>query len=289
MINYSIIIPHKDNIELLKRCVASIPLRSDIQIIIVDDSSDSKNIPSTEQFNDSRVEIYLDYSNKGAGHARNIGLQRSIGKWILFADCDDTFIPFELEKKLDMYLNSNLDLILFNVQAVDFESGTYIKCVYNSMIEKDCDDHINLCKFSIPVPWCKLIKKSLISDNNIQFDETPVANDAFFSLVCAYYSSKAIVDKDKIYNWYCLRKGSITSKKSKEAALVHFKCSIKRNYFMYEKGLMKYRCNLFEAIPNLVRCGYSYSGAIGLALLNTKVTYLFPDLLNAIMHYIRIK
>ena len=63
MINYSIIIPHKDNIELLKRCVASIPLRSDIQIIIVDDSSDSKNIPSTEQFNDSRVEIYLDYSN----------------------------------------------------------------------------------------------------------------------------------------------------------------------------------------------------------------------------------
>ena len=42
MINYSFIIPHKDIPDLLRRCVASIPQRDDIEIIIVDDASDSQ-------------------------------------------------------------------------------------------------------------------------------------------------------------------------------------------------------------------------------------------------------
>lgn len=36
---YSIIIPHKNTIHLLERCVDSIPRRKDIQIIVVDDDS----------------------------------------------------------------------------------------------------------------------------------------------------------------------------------------------------------------------------------------------------------
>ncbi|MDR2475404.1 MAG: glycosyltransferase family 2 protein, partial [Bacteroidales bacterium] len=37
--NYSIIIPHKDIPDLLRRCLDSIPYRNDLQIIIVDDNS----------------------------------------------------------------------------------------------------------------------------------------------------------------------------------------------------------------------------------------------------------
>ena len=40
MIDYSIIIPHYNNAEDLKRCLASIPEREDVEIIIVDDNSD---------------------------------------------------------------------------------------------------------------------------------------------------------------------------------------------------------------------------------------------------------
>ena len=37
---YSIIIPHKNTPALLVRCVASIPKRDDLQIVVVDDNSD---------------------------------------------------------------------------------------------------------------------------------------------------------------------------------------------------------------------------------------------------------
>ena len=37
---YSVIIPHKNTPELLQRCLASIPKRVDIQVIVVDDNSD---------------------------------------------------------------------------------------------------------------------------------------------------------------------------------------------------------------------------------------------------------
>ena len=40
MITYSIIIPNRNNHELLNRLLNSIPIREDIQIIIVDDQSD---------------------------------------------------------------------------------------------------------------------------------------------------------------------------------------------------------------------------------------------------------
>ena len=39
MINYSIIIPHKNIPNLLQRCLDSIPNREDVQIIVVDDNS----------------------------------------------------------------------------------------------------------------------------------------------------------------------------------------------------------------------------------------------------------
>ena len=40
MFTYSIIVPHKNCVPLLQRCLNSIPQRDDIQIIVVDDVSD---------------------------------------------------------------------------------------------------------------------------------------------------------------------------------------------------------------------------------------------------------
>ena len=47
--NYSIIIPHKNTPELLRRCIKSIPQRDDLEIIIVDDNS-SKEIVNFDNF-----------------------------------------------------------------------------------------------------------------------------------------------------------------------------------------------------------------------------------------------
>src|SRR5574344_311021 len=95
MINYTIIIPHKNTTDLLRKCIDSIPKRNDVQVIIVDDNSDADKV-DFEHFpglNEERTEVYFTKEGKGAGYARNIGLQYAIGKWVVFVDADDYFLP----------------------------------------------------------------------------------------------------------------------------------------------------------------------------------------------------
>ena len=87
---YSIIIPHYDIPDLLMRCLKSIPVSEDIQVIVVDDNS-----PDADTYLERYPELsrpYLEFTRTtkggGAGYARNVGLDHAKGKWLLFADSD---------------------------------------------------------------------------------------------------------------------------------------------------------------------------------------------------------
>ncbi len=43
-ISYSIIIPHKNSAKLLQYCLDSIPIRDDVQVIVVDDNSEPEKV-----------------------------------------------------------------------------------------------------------------------------------------------------------------------------------------------------------------------------------------------------
>ena len=90
---FTIIIPHKNIPRLLERLIKSIPMRDDLEIIVVDDYSDSNfvdfvNFPGKDRKN---FLLLLNEGEKGAGHARNFALPYAKGKWVLFADSDDYY------------------------------------------------------------------------------------------------------------------------------------------------------------------------------------------------------
>lgn len=208
IINYSIIIPHKNIPKLLKRCLASIPKRDDIQIIVVDDNSD----PSIVDFNnfpgvgEECVEVVFTKENKGAGYARNIGLSKAIGKWLLFADADDFYNENFLEIT-DSYLSSDNDIIFFCVNCVDSDDITkpanrgraqQLKEHYN-LYKEDAKREEYFYRYEFSEPWAKMIKKSLVDKNHILFDETMVANDYMFSVKSGYVAKKIDVSPKQIY------------------------------------------------------------------------------------------
>ena len=88
----SIIIPHKNSIRLLERALLSAPISESVEIIVVDDhshTSERANVlapafPSVIFLNNRNA-------NRGAGAARNMGLEHSKGEWIIFLDADDYF------------------------------------------------------------------------------------------------------------------------------------------------------------------------------------------------------
>ena len=91
-INYSFIIPHKNCPDLLQRCVDSIPERDDVQIIVVDDNSDSNKKPALKERKNLQIILLDAAQSKGAGRARNVGLEHAKGKWLVFSDSDDFFV-----------------------------------------------------------------------------------------------------------------------------------------------------------------------------------------------------
>ena len=110
-INYTIIIPHYNTPKLLYRCLDSIPNREDIQIIVVDDNSDNDKRPQISKPNLEIVYLSKEES-KGAGRARNIGLTKAAGEWLIFADADDFYLNGALDL-CDKYLKTKYDIIYF--------------------------------------------------------------------------------------------------------------------------------------------------------------------------------
>lgn len=237
--NYSVVIPHKNAPHLLKRCVDSIPCRNDIQIIIVDDNSDL-NIVDFDKLdfsNHPNIEIILTKEAKGAGYARNVGLRKSRGKWLLFADCDD-FYDQRAFTVFDKNINLDVDIFFFNVYSVDTDTlkksnrdknyGKYIERFLNG--KEPQADSIRFLKWE---PWFKMFNRDFVIRNNIQFEEIPRCNDMSFNLQAAYFAKKFGATKEKLY---CVTTNptSITKHKIEKEAFWHcILCEMKKN-FLYE-------------------------------------------------------
>ena len=201
-INYSIIIPHKNIPQLLQRCLDSIPIRDDVQVIVVDDNSDADKVDFNNfpKWRGTNYEYYLTKEGKGAGYARNVGLEHAKGKWVLFIDADDYILPC-INQIMDEYIDTENDIIYFYPMSVLLKDRStlskradgYVK-VLNKCITTQNRAELILTSGS---PWSKLIKLDLINQHNIKFDEIKYSNDLFFSTKSAIKANKNKIKIDK--------------------------------------------------------------------------------------------
>lgn len=233
---YTIVIPNKNNSTLLKRCIDSIPNREDIQIVICDDNSDPSkiNFDNYPGCHDKRVEIVFSKESKGAGHARNVGLSKALGKWVLFADSDDYYEPNAF-CVLDRYAESDNDVIYFNVISRDTNS------LNRSNRDKNFSKYIDLfisgkdpkaenIRFRKWEPWNKMYKKSFLDKIGVKFDEIPRCNDMHFTLFSSLLANKYTAIKDILYCITTNSNGITKTKIAKEVFWYSILCEIKKNF-----------------------------------------------------------
>lgn len=143
---FSIIIPHFDIPDLLMRCLKSIPVSKDIQVIVVDDNS-----PDADTYLERYPELsrpYLEFirttKGGGAGYARNIGLDHATGKWLLFADADDFFVE-DMYDIISSNTDSKADVIYFKKESVLSENifQKTDRCIY---IDRMINNYLNFRK-----------------------------------------------------------------------------------------------------------------------------------------------
>ena len=271
-INYSIIIPNKNNIKLLKRCLDSIPRREDIQIIVIDDNSN----PSILEFNNypglnnPNADVIFTNDGKGAGYARNVGLKHAKGEWIFFADSDDYYNNCFLNA-IDKYLLSNADIIYFSSNSVFsntlkvVERGIDRNQLIDCFINKENNSNDNL-RYFYTVPWAKMFNHSFIKKHKLQFDEIIAGNDIMFSIKSGYYAKTIYADKSYIYS-YTMTKGSLTNRNECNVIFNRYLATLRVNKFLKNNKKNKYRRSIIYYIIKLSTFGInSFVEAILLAI-----------------------
>ena len=252
MYNYSIILPYYDKYNLFVKAFDSIPDRTDIQIIIVDNSKktlDKEDIPSKTK---ALVTYSTSDNTKGAGHARNVGLSLVKGKYILFCDADDYFTDTAFGS-FDKYVGKDFDIVFFKSTSVVLNSNKQSNrhLEYNAFIDlfidKGNEDYL---RYRYEAPWGKLYRTSFINqDVPILFKEIKVNNDAWFSLIAGHKASMVYADDSVVYVITEGEQGSsLTKMYSLENIRIRYSEAVKKNKFLKSCGHYDMRIRLLGYI-----------------------------------------
>ncbi len=200
-INYSFVIPHHNTPDLLQRLINSIPQREDIEIIVVDDNSDEDKKANITRSDVKTIYIDKEHTN-GAGLARNVGMDATTGKWLLFADADDFYKPGFIDI-LDEYKDDDIEMLFFNIDSVDSDTlkPNRRSSIHNKLIAQ-YDGSVKASKNILYMgyaPWRRMLLSEYVKKHGFRFEEIVRGNDRFFSIQVSFFARKWKVDQRAVY------------------------------------------------------------------------------------------
>lgn len=227
-VNLSIIIPYRNNAEMLEKLLESIGTHEEIQTIVIDDSSD-KNLEKYKEIKDrftvnDNLFLVNESNKRSAGICRNIGLKQAKGTWLLFADSDDYFVD-DFYDIIKSYFDKKEEVIFFHPTSIDLDTGDvadrhqYFNNVLDQYKKQPSSYHESLLRYKLYVPWSKLIKRDFVEKHGLTFDETFVKNDSLFSVSVGHNMGDFLVADETIYcsTWHS--QGNISKLKTEAYAL----------------------------------------------------------------------
>lgn len=221
-IKYSIIIPHFNSENGLDRLLKSIPNNDYIEVLVIDDQSSSDYFEQViKQSQLVNVFGFKNNGNKGAGAARNIGIQKSRGEFIVFADADDFFTEdafIYIDTAIEA-ISESVDIIFFSVISKNINSGLpgfrHLKnsALVNNYISQTGKYYEEKIRLTHNTPWGKVFRSKFLRINQLTFEEVLVSNDVMFSAKAGKLADKIVCSNKEIY---CVTESenTLTTKKS---------------------------------------------------------------------------
>ncbi|MBO5906681.1 MAG: glycosyltransferase [Clostridia bacterium] len=197
-IKVSVIMPIYNALDYLRPALDTVldqTLR-EIEVICIDDGSTDKSLALIKEYQerDPRVRIVTE-NNAGVSVARNKGIIRARGEFIIFLDADDFYEPTLIETLYDAAVRDELDIAMvrfdvFNNKKSSFTAGTgeehgdiFSKGAVVS--KSEFPDYI--LQSSTGYIWNKLFRTSFIREKELIFaPELYVFEDVYF--VCTALS-----------------------------------------------------------------------------------------------------
>ena len=224
----SIIIPVYNVREYIHECLESVTIQSSdirIECILVDDCGSDDSIKIAEKFIESYVgpikfRIVKHDCNRGLSAARNTAINVAKGKYLYFLDSDDKLYPYSIDELYSLTIKyPETDAVQGNLYSEDIEGLLYNKGSFPNFSSNIKWIRKGLATLHIPESACnRLIKKSIIVENNLYFKEGWIQEDTLWTYLLHNYI-KSIAFSFKPTYYYRKNSGSImhTSSRIKEA------------------------------------------------------------------------
>lgn len=246
----SIVIPVYNIKEYLTKCVISLENQTykNIEIILVNDGSKDGSEKICEQLKEKYNNIKVFHKvNSGVSSARNLGIEKSNGKYITFIDGDDWVEKNYIEtlynalKKYNVEVSAIGFIYQFGHKSKTLKITDNIEVLSNKeTLNQSCDEK---------KPWVgfacgKLLLKDILLKNKIRFDEEiKICEDSLFWYNVFDNVEKVVKLPENLYN-YRIRLNSATSLVGKSDKLLEDKI------LAFEKALLlakeKYSNTEFE-------------------------------------------
>lgn len=165
----SVIVPIYNVEKYLSDCLNSIINQTykNLEIILVDDGStdESSTIANYYSKKDKRIKVFHK-KNGGLSDARNFGIEKANGKYLLFVDSDDFIEVTMIEELINSINEFHSDIsvcgrYIYSNEIIDEKHSLKEKKIYNT---EDALKEVLLGKDMEEATWDKLYKKELFED-----------------------------------------------------------------------------------------------------------------------------
>ena len=214
----SIIVPVYNVEKYLRECLDSIVKQTykNIEVILVDDGSTDGSPEICDEYAemDERISVF-HIPNGGVSNARNLGIDKAKGEYIMFVDADDIIMPYVVERGVALAVETNADIVYGLVQVFEKSIRKSEKIEEKKLIivgeeirklaTHMFDLHDNTFKTELGYvnrgPCARLVSSEIIQ--GVRFNsELALGEDSIWNLNLLNKYPKCVVD----YNlWYCYR------------------------------------------------------------------------------------
>jgi glycosyltransferase involved in cell wall biosynthesis len=94
---------------------------ANLELIIIDDGSTDSSLDIINSFDDDRIVLLINESNKGQSYSRNRGIKESTGEYIAIMDADDVAYSERIHKQLNYLKSEDADICFSWADLIDTE------------------------------------------------------------------------------------------------------------------------------------------------------------------------
>lgn len=173
----------------------------DFEVVLINDGSPDNSQSIIEEFchADKRFKCYIQ-PNGGVAAARNNGISKAQGDYLVFYDPDDYIPRDSLEKLYNVASKHNSDMVIGIMEEKSL--GESLIYMHSQALAKQ--EKIDVMDVHFTGAWSlchKMFKRTLIVDNDIKFEKLTNAEDGVFTYCCLNHAKRINGCKVVAYNY----------------------------------------------------------------------------------------